>query len=51
LFTVGRDRLPDIKDRPNLGYTEATLHEVMRLGTAAPIGVPHTALCDSKVGK
>ncbi|XP_076079554.1 steroid 17-alpha-hydroxylase/17,20 lyase-like isoform X1 [Mytilus galloprovincialis] len=47
---VGKDRLPGIKDREKLSYTEATLHEAMRLGTAAPVGVPHSTLCDTKVG-
>ncbi|XP_053404194.1 steroid 17-alpha-hydroxylase/17,20 lyase-like isoform X2 [Mercenaria mercenaria] len=46
---VGRDKLPGINDRPNLGYTEAVLHESMRLGTVAPLGLPHMTLCDTEV--
>ena len=46
---VGVKRLPALKDRENLGYGEATLHEVMRLGLAAPVGVPHSTLCDTQV--
>ncbi|KAK3601389.1 hypothetical protein CHS0354_037705 [Potamilus streckersoni] len=48
---VGRDRLPRLYDRPNLPYTEAFLYEVMRLSTAAPIGVPRQAVCDTKIGE
>ncbi|VDI54487.1 Hypothetical predicted protein [Mytilus galloprovincialis] len=44
---VGNDRLPTVKDRENLSYTEATLHEAMRLGTAVPIGLPHSTICDT----
>ncbi|XP_076079552.1 steroid 17-alpha-hydroxylase/17,20 lyase-like isoform X1 [Mytilus galloprovincialis] len=47
---VGKDRLPTVKDRENLSYTEATLHEAMRLGTPAPLGIPHSTLCDTRVG-
>ncbi|CAC5401019.1 CYP17A [Mytilus coruscus] len=47
---VGKDRLPTVKDRENLSYTEATLHEVMRLGTAVPVGLPHSTICDTRVG-
>ncbi|XP_071154402.1 steroid 17-alpha-hydroxylase/17,20 lyase-like isoform X2 [Mytilus edulis] len=47
---VGKNRLPGVKDRENLSYTEATLHEVMRLGLAVPVGVPHSTLCDTTVG-
>ena len=47
---VGKDRLPGLKDRDNLSYCEATLHEIMRLGTVAPMGVAHSTLCDTQVG-
>ncbi|XP_052091097.1 steroid 17-alpha-hydroxylase/17,20 lyase-like isoform X1 [Mytilus californianus] len=47
---VGKNRLPGVSDRENLSFTDATLHEVMRLGTAVPVGIPHSTLCDSKVG-
>ena len=45
----GRNRFPGLKDRENLGYGEATLHEIMRLGTVVPLGVPHSTLCDTQV--
>ena len=38
---VGQNRLPTLADRPSLPYTEATIQEIMRYGTIAPIGAPH----------
>ncbi|XP_060558642.1 steroid 17-alpha-hydroxylase/17,20 lyase-like [Ruditapes philippinarum] len=46
---VGKEILPCINDRPRLGYTEAVLHESMRLGTVAPLGAQHKTLCDTEV--
>ncbi|XP_033763832.1 steroid 17-alpha-hydroxylase/17,20 lyase-like [Pecten maximus] len=46
---VGRDRLPGLEDRPSMPYTEAVLHEVMRMGTVSPVGVPHAARNDTKL--
>lgn len=48
---IGKDRLPALKDRDALSYTEATLHEVMRLGTVLPLGLAHATLCDTQVGR
>jgi len=42
---VGRDRLPTCADRSNLPYTEATLIEIQRRATIAPLGGPH---CNSQ---
>ncbi|WAR13178.1 CP17A-like protein [Mya arenaria] len=47
---VGRDRLPGLDDRPDLAYTEAVLHESMRISTVAPSGVWHETLCDTSIG-
>ncbi|XP_045200320.2 steroid 17-alpha-hydroxylase/17,20 lyase-like [Mercenaria mercenaria] len=46
---VGRERLPGINDRPNLSYTEAVLHESMRVGSVVPLGVPHMTICDTEI--
>ncbi|KAH7139807.1 cytochrome P450 [Dactylonectria estremocensis] len=43
---VGRDRLPDSSDRPNLPYIEATIKEVLRWHPVAPMGLPHTTTSD-----
>ena len=51
ILLSGRNRFPGIKDRENLGYGEATLHEIMRLGTVVPTGVPHSTICDTQVGE
>jgi hypothetical protein len=51
LHLVGRDRLPGVADRPNLSYTEAVLHESMRLASILPNGLIHQASCDSEVCK
>ncbi|VDI02005.1 Hypothetical predicted protein, partial [Mytilus galloprovincialis] len=47
---VGKDRLPGVNDRESLCYTEATLHEAMRLGTVSAFGLPHCTVCDTHVG-
>ncbi|KAK6175465.1 hypothetical protein SNE40_013925 [Patella caerulea] len=46
---VGNDRYPTTSDRENLSYTDAVLHEVMRIGTVAPVGVPHMTSCDTTI--
>ncbi|THU99222.1 cytochrome P450 [Dendrothele bispora CBS 962.96] len=38
---IGRDRLPDFKDRPHLPYIEACLSEVLRWMPVTPLAVPH----------
>ncbi|KAJ6550361.1 cytochrome P450 [Mycena sp. CBHHK59/15] len=38
---VGRERLPDFYDRPNLPYAEAVLSETWRWGVPVPINLPH----------
>ncbi|KAL5004704.1 hypothetical protein ScPMuIL_018160 [Solemya velum] len=47
---VGKERPPQLADRPRLSYTEAVLHESMRLGTAVPLGLIHTTTCNTTVG-
>ncbi|ESO99398.1 hypothetical protein LOTGIDRAFT_158485 [Lottia gigantea] len=37
-------------DRQHLAYTDAVLHEVMRLGSVAPLGVGHKVSCDITLG-
>ncbi|XP_072039796.1 cytochrome P450 2U1-like [Amphiura filiformis] len=46
---VGRNRMPTLKDRPRLLYTEATLLEIQRIGSIFPLGVPRAATIDTKL--
>ncbi|XP_072013333.1 cytochrome P450 2U1-like [Amphiura filiformis] len=46
---VGRNRMPTLKDRPRLPYTEATLLEMQRIGSITPLGVPRAATFDTKL--
>ncbi|KAF7347310.1 hypothetical protein MVEN_01486400 [Mycena venus] len=40
-LVVGKDRLPDISDRPDLPYMNALCKEVLRWHNANPTGIPH----------
>jgi len=46
---VPTDRMPCIGDVAQLPFTEATILEVMRLRTLAPLAVPHRTMCDTEV--
>ena len=37
--------------RPELPYTDAFLHEVLRMKPNGPIGLPRETTCDTSVGK
>ncbi|CAE6405714.1 unnamed protein product [Rhizoctonia solani] len=47
---VGRERVPEFKDREKMPYMEALLQEVMRLCPVAPLGLPHSATEDIQLG-
>ncbi|XP_067683800.1 steroid 17-alpha-hydroxylase/17,20 lyase-like [Haliotis asinina] len=47
---IGPDLNVHVSDREKLQYTDAVIHEVMRLRTVVPIGVAHSTLCDTTVG-
>ncbi|KAL3887170.1 hypothetical protein ACJMK2_027120 [Sinanodonta woodiana] len=38
---VGRERLPQLKDKEHLSYLEATIMETLRVYPVAPLAVPH----------
>ncbi|CAG2253905.1 unnamed protein product [Mytilus edulis] len=46
LEAIGDSRLPKLSDREDLSYVNATLHEIQRIATTAPMAVPHTTLED-----
>ncbi|CAE7145026.1 unnamed protein product [Rhizoctonia solani] len=47
---VGRERVPELKDREKMPYMEALLQEVMRLCPVVPLGLPHSATEDIQLG-
>ncbi|KAK6186251.1 hypothetical protein SNE40_008323 [Patella caerulea] len=42
---------PTLNDRDRLPYTEAVLHESMRICPVAPLGLPHSTRCDTTIGE
>jgi len=51
LFTKGRGKHLCLDDKQRLPFTDACMMETMRLGIALPLGIPHSARVDSKLGK
>jgi cytochrome P450 len=45
---IGHSRYPSMKDKINLPYTEAALHEVLRMGCIVPLSLPHGLNTDLK---
>ncbi|KAF9478585.1 cytochrome P450 [Pholiota conissans] len=45
-IVVGRNRLPNIDDRPSLPYLECVLKEVVRMNPMVPLGMPHRLMED-----
>jgi len=43
---IGRNRLPEFSDRPNLPYLEAIYREVLRSRSPTQIGCPHSLMED-----
>ncbi|TSK22728.1 Steroid 17-alpha-hydroxylase/17,20 lyase [Bagarius yarrelli] len=48
---IGRDRHPQVNDRGNLPYLEATIREVLRIRPVSPLLIPHVALSDTNIGE
>ncbi|XP_073815610.1 probable cytochrome P450 304a1 isoform X5 [Musca autumnalis] len=46
---VGGGRLPNLNDRKDLHYTEATVREILRIETLVPSNVPHRAQVDTEL--
>nr|GLL33935.1 isoleucine N-monooxygenase 1-like [Ipomoea trifida] len=47
---VGRERLVEESDLPNLNYVQACIKEAFRLHPVAPFNIPHVAVADTAVG-
>ncbi|XP_052032754.1 cytochrome P450 2J4-like isoform X2 [Apodemus sylvaticus] len=44
---IGRGRQPSIDDRDSMHYTNAVIHEVLRMGNIIPLNVPREVTADS----
>ncbi|XP_072464294.1 cytochrome P450 2B4-like isoform X2 [Notamacropus eugenii] len=44
---IGRNRLPEIKDRATMPYTDAVIHEIQRFSDLLPMSVPHSVTQDT----
>ena len=44
---IGPDRLPEMEDKKNLPYLEATITETLRLSSIGPLSVPHKTTVDT----
>ena len=44
---IGSSRPPSLTDRQDLPFIEAVIHEGLRLGNVANVGIPHSAECDT----
>ncbi|WAQ98017.1 CP1A1-like protein, partial [Mya arenaria] len=47
--TVDQTNMPCLDDKPHLIYTNAVIHEVMRIETIIPTSLPHYAMKDSYI--
>ncbi|XP_034085740.1 cytochrome P450 2J5-like isoform X3 [Gymnodraco acuticeps] len=47
---IGHNRQPSMADRPNLPYTEAVIHEIMRMGNIVPLNGLRMAAKDTTLG-
>ena len=46
---IGLSRQPSFMDRPSLPYIEAIITEVLRMGSVAPLALPHYTLEDTEL--
>ena len=46
---IGHDRIPCMDDRSSMPYLEAAINETARLGSTAPLILPHRTTCDTSL--
>ena len=46
---IGRDRLPTLQDMGHLPLLEATINELLRVTSIAPLALPHSATTDTQI--
>ena len=44
---IGPDRLPELEDKKNLPYLEATITEILRITSLGPLAIPHKTTVDT----
>uniref|UniRef100_W5KCU7 Cytochrome P450, family 2, subfamily N, polypeptide 13 n=1 Tax=Astyanax mexicanus TaxID=7994 RepID=W5KCU7_ASTMX len=47
---IGQSRQPGMADKPNMPYTEAVIHEILRRGDIVPLSGPRVAAKDTTLG-
>ncbi|XP_042299572.1 cytochrome P450 2G1-like isoform X2 [Sceloporus undulatus] len=45
---IGHNRIPAVKDRMNMPYTDAVIHEIQRFSNFIPLGLPHMVTRDTE---
>ncbi|XP_072286143.1 cytochrome P450 2G1-like [Pyxicephalus adspersus] len=45
---IGRERIPNMDDKPNMPYTQAVIQEVQRFSDIGPFNVPHMVTKDTE---